>query len=67
MPTGHDKLAYMGPEGCTVPPYLRPLCTLHTCDVGSYGFKADDPNGEWTDDYFTLRNEIGELEYEMGD
>lgn len=61
-PTGHDKLPYMGENGCVVPAYLRPLCTLHTCDVCSIGFKRDDPSGEWTDKYFVLRDQIEQLE-----
>jgi hypothetical protein len=57
--TEHPKLKYMGPTGCTVEPHLRPLCTLHTCAVNSYGFKPGDP--EWTKRYFKLRDEIDHL------
>lgn len=64
-PTGHDKLPLMGAAGCVAPPHLRPLCTLHTCDMSGLGFKRDDPLGKWNDDYFKLRDEINEIEYEI--
>jgi len=54
--TGHPTLPFMGPEGCTVPPHLRPICTLHVCCINSLGFKPKDP--EWTKEYFKLRGEI---------
>jgi len=56
--TDHPQLPFMGPTGCTVAPHFRPLCTLHTCDINSLGFKKHDP--EWTDRYFILRNQIEE-------
>lgn len=56
--TDHPKLPFMGPEGCTVPPHLRPLCTMHTCAINSLGFKPNDP--EWTERYFNLRSQIEE-------
>lgn len=59
--TGHPKLPFMGPEGCVVPPHLRPICTVHTCEVNSLGFKAGDP--AWTAKYFKIRNEIDEIEW----
>lgn len=52
-------------RGCIAPPHLRPLCTLHTCDMSGLGFKRDDPLGEWTDKYFELRNEIDEFEIQI--
>ena len=55
--TSHPTLRFMGPNGCTVEPHLRPLCTLHTCAVNSHGFKPGDP--EWTKRYFDLREKIG--------
>lgn len=65
-PTGHERLPYMvDGVGCTVPPYLRPSCTMHTCDISGLGFKRSDLTGKWTDDYFDLRDQINSLEYEM--
>lgn len=61
-PTGHERLPFMGEEGCIVPPHLRPSCTIHTCQINSCGFKPGDK--DWTDKYFQLRQEIMELEYE---
>ena len=60
--TDHVRLPLMGENGCTAPPYLRPWCTLHTCQVNSFGFKPGDE--AWTKKYFDLRDEIEELEYE---
>lgn len=53
-------LPLMGPNGCTAAPHLRPICTVHTCDVNSLGCKSGDPT--WTERYMQLRNEIDELE-----
>lgn len=70
--TDHPKLPFMGENNCVVPPYLRPNCTLHTCDMSSLGYrKVRDPKTgfkesvdlEWTDKYSRLRNRINELEY----
>lgn len=60
--TDHPTLAFMGPSGCVVPPYLRPLCTFHTCAIASLGFKPGDP--AWTERYFKLREEIEEIAFE---
>ncbi len=62
--TGHDKLPYMGPEGCVVAPHLRPLCALHTCQVNGVGFKPGDD--VWNEHYFKLREEIEDLESQGG-
>lgn len=60
-PGNHPTLPFMvDGVGCTVPPYLRVLCTLHTCEVNSLGFKrGDEP---WTRKYFKLRNQIERAE-----
>ena len=62
--TDHPDLLFMGPEGCTVPPHLRPVCTIHVCCISSLGFKVGD--SEWTEKYFKLRDQIDELEWEEG-
>lgn len=51
---------YLGPDGCTVAPYLRPHCTMHTCAINGVGFKRGDP--KWTKAYFKLRMTIERLE-----
>ena len=56
--TEHPKLPLMGESGCTVAPHLRPLCSLHTCEINSMGLKRGDK--EWTEKYFQLRVEIEE-------
>lgn len=58
--TGHARLPLMGKDGCVAPPHLRPLCTLHTCEVNSIGFKKNDP--KWTEQYFALREQMEVLE-----
>jgi len=60
----HPTLPFMGSNGCVLPPHLRPLCTLHTCDINGMGFKRNpktDP--EWDEKYWKLREEIEELEF----
>lgn len=58
--TDHHRLPLMGPNGCVAEPHLRPMCTLHTCEVGAFGYKRTDQ--EWTEKYYALREEIGRLE-----
>ena len=68
-PTGHPTLPLMGidedgkPTGCIAAPHLRPLCTLHTCSIHNWGFKRGDQ--EWTERYFILRGELGEIERQL--
>lgn len=66
-PTGHPTLDFMGWDGekstgCTIAPHLRPMCTLHTCEVNSLGFKRGDAT--WTENYFALREKIEETYFE---
>src|SRR3546814_1029147 len=56
--TWHRALPLMGPDGCTVAPHLRPICTAHTCDICEYGAKRHDP--AWTERYYALRDAIAE-------
>lgn len=58
----HPELPYMGPNGCKVPPHLRPHCTLHHCDINSLGFFRD--NLALTARYFEICEEIERLEME---
>ena len=59
-PTGHPTIPFMGPNGCVVPPHLRPICTVHTCDINGMGFKRGPGGMEWTKRYFELREQINE-------
>ena len=61
--TGHFTLPFMGSSGCNLPPHLRPLCTLHTCEINAFGCKRNDP--QWTEKYFDLREQIEILEFEL--
>ena len=54
--TNHPNLPFMGPQGCTVPPHLRPSCTLHVCCINSLGFMPGNP--KWTKEYFKIRTKI---------
>jgi hypothetical protein len=56
LETTHPTLRYMGKDGCVCPPHLRPLCTLHVCNINSFGFDPQDP--EFNDKYFALRDKI---------
>lgn len=57
--TGHATLPFMGEEGCTVAPHLRPTCTLHTCRIHVQGTSGDP---EWDRKYFELKRMADELE-----
>jgi len=57
----HPTLPFMSASGCTVPPHLRPICTVHVCCINSLGFKPGDM--KWTKKYFKLREKIEELQY----
>ena len=59
--TGHPTLLFMGPQGCVVPPYLRPLCAKHTC-VNNTLRAHPDPGPEWKKRYKELIDEIDRLE-----
>jgi hypothetical protein len=56
-------LLFLGEKGCTVPPYLRPTCTMHTCDINSLGFKRNDP--AWTKNYLKLRESIEAAQWDF--
>jgi hypothetical protein len=58
--TRGGPLPLMGPTGCTAAPHLRPICTVHTCDINSLGFKKGDLG--WTERYFKLRDALDNLE-----
>lgn len=56
VPTGHSTLPFMGENGCTVAPHLRPLCTLHDCQINGIG--CDFTDEKFTKEYFDLRGQI---------
>lgn len=59
--TDHPKLRFMGANGCTVEPYLRPICAVHVCEQKLVG----DPT--FTRKYFALRDRIDRIEFGMPD
>lgn len=50
------ELPFLGPNGCTVAPHLRPVCTMHTCLMSQLGFHPYD--SAFTQKYLKLRKEI---------
>jgi hypothetical protein len=59
-PQPHPTLRFMGPAGCVVPPYLRPLCSVHVCEPHVLH------GGDFAQAYFALREEVCELEETYG-
>jgi hypothetical protein len=55
--TEHPQIPFMGPQGCVLSPELRPICTVHTCEIASMGYTK---NKEWDDKYFKLRKIMDE-------
>ena len=56
--TDHQSLPLMGENGCTAEPYLRPLCTVHVCEMHymiDVGFNEK---------YFSLRDQIQMAEFD---
>lgn len=59
--TKNPRCQFLDSNGkCLVQPHFRPLCTRHTCDINSLGFKPKDP--KWTEAYFDLTEKIAVLE-----
>jgi hypothetical protein len=46
-------LPFLGAKGCTVPPHLRPICTVHVCENHL-------KNPEFAEQYFSLRERAGD-------
>lgn len=58
-----DNGMFLDPQkGCLISPHFRPLCTIHHCEIESMGFFKD--NLKLTEDYFKLRDQIDEQEWE---
>ena len=49
-----SPLPFLGPQGCVVPPHLRPTCSVHVC--GQHLSKDSD----WTRRYWALREDAGD-------
>lgn len=54
-------LLFMGPEGCIVPPHMRPYCTMHLCE---HLYMADMKTYA---EYMKLREKIDLLEYKRAE
>lgn len=55
-----NAVPFLDKDGkCIVPPHLRPLCTLHQCDINGLGLARDDK--EWTERYFALRDRLEQM------
>jgi hypothetical protein len=62
--TDHPTLPFMGKDGCIVPPFARPLCTFHVCDMNAFGFlrtKDRKVDVQATDRYFEIRDKIEKI------
>jgi len=59
LPVLGSKIPFLHDGQCTVPPCLRPCCSLHQCKIASIGFDAQDP--AWTKQYFRLRDQLNKL------
>lgn len=57
-----NELLFLGSNGCTVEPYLRPHCTRHQCDVNNCGSLKDPILNQR---YFDLIDMIQRLEYNL--
>lgn len=58
--TGNPDLPFMGENGCTVEPYLRPICAMHVCTVSWAAKSHVDGSQEKFQDYMRLRQQIDE-------
>lgn len=56
--TDHPKIPFLGPDGCIVPPHLRPICSVHICE------KLLWKDRQFSKKYFKLRDRICLLECE---
>lgn len=59
----NNKIPFLSKEGCLVAPHLRPICTLHHCQINSLGFFIGQK--KLTNEYFSIREKIEELESEL--
>jgi len=59
LPVLDSKIPFLKDSKCTVPPHLRPCCSLHQCKIASIGFDAKDP--AWTKKYFRLREQLNRM------
>lgn len=56
-------IPFLKDNQCVVLPYLRPLCTKHTCKINALGYDMGESD-EWNNSYFELIDKINETEYE---
>ena len=63
QPTSNQNIPFLGPNGCVVSPFLRPLCALHHCSINSFGVHPEDQ--KWTKKYYKLRETIELMEGEV--
>ena len=58
LEAGDGELPFMGPHGCTVPPHLRPVCTLHICSFSYASPSTFARDEQKTVEYVRLRKQI---------
>jgi hypothetical protein len=59
LPVLDSNIPFLKDGKCTVPPHLRPCCSLHQCKIASLGFDIKDP--AWTKKYFELREQLNKM------
>lgn len=61
--TQNSLLPLLWDNWCTAAPHLRPSCTKHVCCINKFWSKPWD--NQWTQKYFTIRQEIDKLEVKL--
>ena len=64
LPTTGHQFPLMGASGCTALPHLRPVCTLHQCQIQATGSTTDR---QWDARYFRLKNKLVQLERQLSE
>jgi hypothetical protein len=60
--TGNPDLPFMGENGCTVAPHLRPICALHVCTWSWAAQSHIQHDEQKKTEYMELRRQIEETE-----
>jgi len=56
--TGNPDLPFMGENGCSVAPHLRPVCAIHVCSIAWSPVSHIENDEEKTKEHMALRDEI---------
>lgn len=64
--TGNPDLPFMGEHGCSVEPYLRPICAMHVCTVSWAAKSHVEHDDRKFAEYRELRKQIEEESRRQG-